>query len=1137
MKRLIIPFVILAAAACTRELPEVLPSAIIDNEITITASCGDPETRTERATGGAVNWLPGDEISVFYGSGADGGSKFISQNTAPTPTANFTGTIGVITGGNDVSIENTYFWAVYPYNPTASCNGSSITTTLPSSQVATADTFADDLFPSVGRSQGLVMGFYNICGGLKFTISEEGIKSVILRGNNDELLAGDITVALDDDGLPVVKQFRNGSKTITVSAPNGETFQVGHSYYIVFVPKVFENGFTLTFKKDNTWAEYDRTKKTTIRRSSFGSLSAPDSGLQWNQLQYVPIPDENFRAYLIQKFDTNEDGQLDELEASVVRRIDDLYTDNISSLAGIEYFPNIEWLKCAGSRPNGITNYIEERGIDVVYYFGGTGQLTTLDVSHNPKLSYLNCAYNQIDSLNLCGNSMLDKLYCGYNQLRILDLSNNTALSYLNCNGNRPLVSVDLSNNLALEELYIQYNNLETLELSDLPKLERVSLLQGSLVSLNVRDCHSLQYLKFSENMVESASFAGVESLATLMGWHNRLTTIDLSGCPALSSFDCSFNRMETIEFGDIQSLTSLAFIKNNLSTLDVSSLVNLKALNCLDNPYLTIIWLNLGQSIPSLEYNPDITAIKYKGVDYDSELPSEISSADSFVNWLLKANENTTGEYSITVPEIDMAGKSFYSSSGFAGILEGNGCVIKNLVCGKPLFDNLKGTVKNLVFDSSCEFIPDAPVFGVVAGHNNGTIINVTNKANISYVVDNINKTTLLAAIAGLSRGRIVDCINEGDVLLTVTGAAKGLGVAGIVAYQSSALENCINRGNVSFLTARISEKMQVVDAENALPSVGGVCAIGAPGFSMEDCSNYGKVSFCVSAANSGLISNLNRHQIGGVVASPCGDVRDCNNYGEVNVSIKHSTPGTGLSYEFIACVGGIGGGDYLFTSTSGSISNTSYYNCTNEGVIIVDSDAVKSNTAVGGIVGWPGQEKRDSPTVVSSCVNRGTIIGRGIMKCRLGGIEGGTGNMENCINEGKVTLESGNVASAIGSLCGFHSCGHYIRGCTAGGEVVCEMPGVNYGVAGLIGNVGNQAMEIVENCLVNCKITVPEYDPQTMGLVAGRFNGSSASVIIGTQASPVRVSGSINGTPASDSNIYGTANDLNHTIYYVIN
>ena len=308
MKKLILAIFALVLASCTKEQFSESRVVLPGQEITLTATRGDPETRTERASDGAVLWSPGDQISLFYGSGTDGGSCFTAQNAETAKVANFTGTIGVITGGNDVSVEDTYFWATYPYNATASCDGTSVTTVLPSEQVATPDTFVDDLFPSIGRSQGLNMAFYNICGGLKFTVSEEGIKSVTLKGNNGEQLAGRINVGLDEKGLPFLRGIEKAEESITVSAPNGESLLPGKSYYIILIPTVFDNGFSLTFVKDGFKAVKNRTAKTTIRRSVFGSLTTPDAGLAWEEvLDSQTVPPDNEVWY------TTYDGRIIEL--------------------------------------------------------------------------------------------------------------------------------------------------------------------------------------------------------------------------------------------------------------------------------------------------------------------------------------------------------------------------------------------------------------------------------------------------------------------------------------------------------------------------------------------------------------------------------------------------------------------------------------------------------------------------------------------------------------------------------------------------------------------------------------------------------------------------------------------------------
>ncbi|MBP5719821.1 MAG: fibronectin type III domain-containing protein, partial [Bacteroidales bacterium] len=517
-------------------------------------------------------------------------------------------------------------------------------------------------------------------------------------------------------------------------------------------------------------------------------------------------------------------------------------------------------------------------------------------------------------------------------------------------------------------------------------------------------------------------------------------------------------------------------------------------------------------------------TASDYATASVTTKEPSkfnpEMGDADAFMEFLSKeaAAAATGAEFSL-LADIDLSGKTVPTVENFKGNLDGKGHAIKGLKSGSPLFNTLTGTVKNIVIDASCQFTPTATFFGIIAGNNQGTISGITNKAAVSFSTDAVVEPMLVAAIAGQSSGEISGCTNEGAVSVNVNGATVTIGTAGIVGYQAGPVINCENKGAISFVCKSISAKVALLDATGTLPSTGGISAVGAPGFSIDGCNNRGKIVHSITNADEGLTANLNRNQIGGVSGSPCGSISNTNNYGEVNVNVKNSTPGAALGFEFIVCVGGIGGGDYLFTNTGeGPFSNTSYINCVNEGNIIVDSDASKSNSAIGGIVGWPGQEKPVTGTSVNGCTNKGSLTGKGVMKCRIGGVEGGTGVIENSTNEGIITLESGDPNSVIGSLCAFHSQGHAITGCSAKGEVISKVAvGATGGIGGLIGNIGNAAHDTATGCVVNCKITTSGPAPDNSGMVVGYFNGTSQAIVLGSASDPIQVSGSLNGASAS--------------------
>lgn len=298
MKNLLTPLYIFLIGAvslvsCTEEtISECIkenPFEDTANLILIEASneADSHDTKTTLQEDGSVFWNPNDRISLFFIDGDNGGNKFVSQNTETTAIATFAGTITGLIGGGEDLVDDSYFWATYPYSEQNSCDGASLTTDLPHRQRAIEGTFADDLFITVARAKGVKMAFKNVCGGVKFCLSQPGIKSVVFRGNNNETLAGTVKVHFDENNNPAVKEIIEGQSEITLIAPNGKEFEPDKFYYIIALPTILEYGFTMTFNKtDETRIEYNRTSPVTICRSRFGVVRNPDTG------EAVPKDDE-----------------------------------------------------------------------------------------------------------------------------------------------------------------------------------------------------------------------------------------------------------------------------------------------------------------------------------------------------------------------------------------------------------------------------------------------------------------------------------------------------------------------------------------------------------------------------------------------------------------------------------------------------------------------------------------------------------------------------------------------------------------------------------------------------------------------------------------------------------------------------
>ena len=264
-----ISFAVLAGA-CTNEVVESPLS--FTRELTFKASREgvSPDTKTVRMDDGSTWWNASEEISVFYGSGSAGGSKFTSQNTSLQEIVEFTGNIQMSGSGKE-------FWAVYPYSQDNACDGSSITTVIPAVQTASEGNFSGDAFPAIAKSKTLDLAFGNICGGAKFSVTRNDINYITFKGNNGEAIAGTVKVSFGSDGKPTVLEIVNGVSEVTLKAPEGECFKAKKYYFITLLPGTLSRGFTMTFNATSAQGVVVSEKPQTVKRSVFGVLNRIDS--------------------------------------------------------------------------------------------------------------------------------------------------------------------------------------------------------------------------------------------------------------------------------------------------------------------------------------------------------------------------------------------------------------------------------------------------------------------------------------------------------------------------------------------------------------------------------------------------------------------------------------------------------------------------------------------------------------------------------------------------------------------------------------------------------------------------------------------------------------------------------------------
>ena len=250
--------------------------------------------------------------------------------------------------------------------------------------------------------------------------------------------------------------------------------------------------------------------------SAQADAAVPEGYIAINEKNF---PDENFRDYVAEEWDKNHDKYFSPSEIANAKWIS---CDNkeISNLKGIEFFTNIWLLEC--------------------YY----NNLTTIDLSNNKKLSYINCHHNKLEKLDVSGLPLLETFYCGHNALPSINVSKNEKLEDFDCQDNH-LDTLDVSQNKELVKLSCGTNNLTELDVRENKKLKELSCYESKLSNLDLRNQTELEVLKCWKNPLSVLDVSANTKLKTLFVSNTNLTSLDAKNHTALATFvgkDCSYN-------------------------------------------------------------------------------------------------------------------------------------------------------------------------------------------------------------------------------------------------------------------------------------------------------------------------------------------------------------------------------------------------------------------------------------------------------------------------------------------------------------------------------------------------------------------------------------------------------------------
>ena len=222
---------LLLSVGCSKERePEVIVETL--------QISGAQQVKAHLIDGINAVWDAGDQVSVFFNGGENECWNYTGPDGASQGTISHEGT--------SYRVGNGYFTAVYPYSASASMSGDIVATSIPDAQPYKNASYGYALMVSYTEDASLQFNY--ACAFLRLSLSGVGaVKSVSVRGNNDELLAGNVNITVFGNAPSTI--VSSGSKVITVSN-GGQTLETlgleEKDFWIALAPGTYTKGLELT---------------------------------------------------------------------------------------------------------------------------------------------------------------------------------------------------------------------------------------------------------------------------------------------------------------------------------------------------------------------------------------------------------------------------------------------------------------------------------------------------------------------------------------------------------------------------------------------------------------------------------------------------------------------------------------------------------------------------------------------------------------------------------------------------------------------------------------------------------------------------------------------------------------------------
>ena len=239
------------------------------------------ESRTYVENGTYLRWHADDRLTAFYGNTLNRQYKFNGK------TGDNSGTFSLVPSG-ELGTGNAFdrIYALYPYSETATITDEGvISLTLPAEQSYAENSFGKDANTMIAVTENLedtFLSFKNACGYLKLKLYNTygvRVKSIEIRGNNNEKIAGSATATIEFGGVPTLAMAEDATSTITLDCGEGvalgTTAETATEFWVAIPETTFTKGFTmLVTDSNNTTLTKTTDKKVVIGRNTILPMEA-----------------------------------------------------------------------------------------------------------------------------------------------------------------------------------------------------------------------------------------------------------------------------------------------------------------------------------------------------------------------------------------------------------------------------------------------------------------------------------------------------------------------------------------------------------------------------------------------------------------------------------------------------------------------------------------------------------------------------------------------------------------------------------------------------------------------------------------------------------------------------------------------